>query len=158
MCSLNFVLLLKEVGTNAEGNQGPQGVHQDHASREEAPPQGGKDHYKEEQEELCHQVQAQNPQIPLHSDGQRHHQSREDHAVDPSQPQERAAQPEDFRLKKWCRSLLIEKVMSERGCVVNRISIILLPEGLLQEQLSSASPESNFECVCDNAILSELIY
>jgi len=45
-----IIILLWSV---AQGNQGFEGVHQDYEEREEAPPQGRKDHYQEEQENQC---------------------------------------------------------------------------------------------------------
>lgn len=38
----------------AQGNQGPEGIHQDREKRTEEPPKCLKDHYQEEQEKWHH--------------------------------------------------------------------------------------------------------
>ena len=53
----------------AQGNQRPERIHQDREKRTEEPSKCLKDHYQEEQEERHHKVQAENIQIPLHSQG-----------------------------------------------------------------------------------------
>ena len=53
----------------AQGNQGPEGIHQDREKRTEELAQRLKDNYQEEQEERHHQVQTENIQIPLHTQG-----------------------------------------------------------------------------------------
>ena len=55
----------------AQGDQGPQGVHQDRAQREQEPAQRSEDHYQEEQEKRHHKVQAENLQILVHPQGRR---------------------------------------------------------------------------------------
>ncbi len=53
----------------AQGNQGPEGVHQDRSQRAEEPAHRSEDHYQEEQEKRHHKVQAENLQILAHPQG-----------------------------------------------------------------------------------------
>ena len=53
----------------AQGDQGSEEVHQDRAQGAEEPTQRPEDHYQEEQEKRHHKVQAQNLQVPVHSQG-----------------------------------------------------------------------------------------
>ena len=82
-------MILTNFVTVAQGNQGFEGVHQDHEEREEIPPSGRKDHNQEEQEEQHHQAEAPYATLPIHSLSRRQGQGGENHAEYPSKPQER---------------------------------------------------------------------
>ena len=51
----------------AQGDQGPERIHQDREKRTEEPACCTEDHYQEEQEERHHQVQAPNLSLSLHT-------------------------------------------------------------------------------------------
>ena len=53
----------------AQGNQGPEGIHQDHEERQQASPKCRQNHHQEEQKVPDHQVQAQNSKVPLDTEG-----------------------------------------------------------------------------------------
>ena len=49
----------------AKGNQGAEGIYQDHEKREATSPKGRQNHDQDQQEEQHHQVQVENSQVPL---------------------------------------------------------------------------------------------
>ena len=71
---VTLLFLLMIVFCLAKGNQGPEGIHQDHEKRPQASPKCRQNHHQEEQEDQHHQVQAQNTKILAYFEGRRQEQ------------------------------------------------------------------------------------